>query len=122
MELKGSGYGCHSNNTFVGALCYADDVTLLRPLIRGLNAMISLCEVFAKYLILHLTAKKNVCIKFGQKHIDCEYLYFNDKKIEWPNQIKHLGNYIDRNLNNSIDCTHKNLFLQVRCYVLCVMC
>ena len=27
-------------------------------------------------------------------------------KIEWVNQIKHLGNYIDRNLNDSINCTH----------------
>ena len=24
LELKGSSYGCHINNTFVGALCYAD--------------------------------------------------------------------------------------------------
>ena len=47
---------CHINNTFIGALCYADDVTLLSPSIRGLNAMITLCE--AKILILHLTVKK----------------------------------------------------------------
>ena len=58
LELKRSGYGCHINNIFVGVLCYADDVTLLSPSIRGLNAMISLCEVFAKTLILHLTVKK----------------------------------------------------------------
>ena len=43
LELKESGFGCHINNTFVGALCYADDVTSLNsPSIRGLNAMISL--------------------------------------------------------------------------------
>ena len=59
LELKGSGYGCHINNTFVGALCYADDVTLLSPSIRGLNAMISLCEVFAKNFYFTLTVKKN---------------------------------------------------------------
>ena len=34
-------------------------------------------------------------------------MYLNYKKIEWVNQIKHLGNYIDRNLNDNIDCTHK---------------
>ena len=27
--------------------------------------------------------------------------------IRRVNQIKHLGKYIDRNLNDSIDCTHK---------------
>ena len=48
LNLKGSSYGCHINNTFVGALCYADDVTLLSPSIAGLNAKICLCEVFAK--------------------------------------------------------------------------
>ena len=42
LELNRSGYGCHINNIFVGALCYADDVTLLSPSIGGLNAMISL--------------------------------------------------------------------------------
>ena len=34
-------------------------------------------------------------------------MYLNDQKIEWVNQIKHLGNYVVRNLNDSIDCTHK---------------
>ena len=27
-------------------------------------------------------------------------------QIEWVNQIKHSGNYSDRYLNDSIDCTH----------------
>ena len=64
-----------------------------------------------KTLILHLTVKKTGCIKFGQKRIGNEHVYLNAKKIEWVNQIKHLGNYIDRNLNDNIDCTHKNQYL-----------
>ena len=107
LKLKGSGYGCHIINTFVGALCYADDVTLLSPSIRGLNAMISLCEVFAKNFDITFNCKKTGCIKFGQKRIGNEHVYLNAKKIEWVNQIKHLGNYIDRNLNDNIDCSHK---------------
>ena len=111
MELKGSGYRCHINNTFVGALGFADDVTLLSPSISGLNAMISLCEVFAKNVDITFNCKKTVCIKFGQKLIGNEHVYLNDKKIEWVNQIKHLGKYIDRNLNDSFDCTHKKSIL-----------
>ena len=112
LELKGSGYRCHINNIFVRALCYADDVTLLSPSIRGLNAMISLCEVFAKNFDVTFNCMKIVCIKFGQNLISYEHVYLNDKKIKWVNQIKHLGNYIDRNLNDSIDCIHKkNLYL-----------
>ena len=53
-NYKRSGY---INNTFVGALCYTDDVTLLGPSIRGLNAMISLCEVFAKNVDITFNCK-----------------------------------------------------------------
>ena len=38
-------------------------------------------------------------------------MYLNDKKIEWINQIKHLRKYIDRNLNDSIDCTLKKMYI-----------
>ena len=110
LELKGSGYRFHINNIFVGALCYADDITLLSPSIRGLNAMITLCEVFAKNFDITFNCKKTVCIKFDQKLIGYEHVYLNDKKKELLNQIKHLGNYVDRNLNDSIDCTHKKAY------------
>ena len=63
--------------------------------------------VFVKNFDITFNCKKTVCIKFGQKNIDYEHVYLNDKKKEWVNQIKHLGNYVDRNLNDSIDCTHK---------------
>ena len=65
MELKESGYGCHINNAFVGALCYADDVTL--PC-----AMIGLSEVFAQNFDITFNYKKIGCIKFDQKLIGCE--------------------------------------------------
>ena len=69
--------------------------------------MLSLCEVFAKNFDITFNCKKTVCIKFDQKLIGSEHVYLNSKKIEWVNQIKHLGNYIDRNLNDNIDCAHK---------------
>ena len=73
--------------------------------------MISLCEVFVKNFDITFNCKKSVCIKFGQKLIDFEHVYLNDKKIEWVNQIKHLGYYIYRNLNDSIACTHKKFYI-----------
>jgi hypothetical protein len=46
-KLQYSGIGCHVNNNYVGALGYADDITLLCPTIRGLNKMLHICEQFA---------------------------------------------------------------------------
>ena len=50
--------------------------------------------------------EKNGCMKLDQKLIGCEHAYLNDKKIECVHQIKYLENYIDRSLNDIIDCTH----------------
>ena len=37
LKLRSSGFGCYIDDTFVGALGYADDVTLMSPSIRGLT-------------------------------------------------------------------------------------
>ena len=62
---------------------------------------------FDIYFDITFNCKKTVCIKFGQKLIGNENVYLYDKNIKWVNQIKYLGNYIDRNLNDSINGTHK---------------
>ena len=37
ISLKQSGLGCHINGTYMGALGYADDITLTCPSLYGLN-------------------------------------------------------------------------------------
>ena len=46
-KLKNSGNGCHIGHHFVGALGYADDITLLSPNVDGLMNMIKICEGYA---------------------------------------------------------------------------
>ena len=53
-----SGYGCHISGNFMGALSYADDITLLCPSLRGLNAMLQYAPSMQIILILHLTIRK----------------------------------------------------------------
>ena len=96
FELRGQGMEVtsiiHLLEHYVVQMMY---ITLLSPSIRGINAMISLCEVFAKFDIT-FNCKISVDIKLGQRRISCEHVNLNDKKVKWINQIKHLGNYIDK--------------------------
>ena len=46
-RLEQSGVGCHIGGHFVGALAYADDVTLVVPSQSGIRTLISVCEQFA---------------------------------------------------------------------------
>ena len=45
--LQRSGLGCHISNTYMGALSYADDITLISPSLYGLNRMLDICNKFA---------------------------------------------------------------------------
>ena len=51
------------------ALSYADDITLLCPIIRGLNEMIAMFD-FAKEYNIIFNPKKTVCIKFCENIIN----------------------------------------------------
>ena len=45
--LRDAGVGCHVGGSFLGAVGYADDVTLLSPTRQGLQAMLKICEDFS---------------------------------------------------------------------------
>ena len=40
IQLKESGYGCHLNGIYMGALAYADDITITFPSRRGVHEML----------------------------------------------------------------------------------
>ena len=66
LLLREQGVGCHMNGMFVGAFCYADDVTLLVPTGMALSAMLDTCT----RLLMHITSylihlRQNVCLLIG---------------------------------------------------------
>ena len=49
-KLASSGYECRISQHFVGALSYADDITVLSPSLKGLQYMVNICEEYGKDL------------------------------------------------------------------------
>ena len=58
LQLRNSGYGCHLNGVYMGALSYADDITLITPSIGGLSEMLKLCDNLLLYIMLFLIVRK----------------------------------------------------------------
>ena len=56
--LRISGYGCNTKRVYIGALSYADDITILSPSIGGLNEMLEICHIFAEKNSIILTVKR----------------------------------------------------------------
>ena len=107
IKLEESGYGCHMNGTFMGALSYSDDITIISPSIRSLNKMLSICAEFANNYCVTFNCAKSMSIKFGNKLSDCEKVKLQGNEIPWVDQIRHLGNFLNTPLNDKIDCRMK---------------
>ena len=94
--LRTSGIGCHIGSAYIGALSYADNITLLCPSIRGLNEIIVLCCEYAKEYDVMFNPKKTVCIRFGSKIYIDEHVLINRFPVQWSESVRHLGNYTVR--------------------------
>ena len=47
-ELRNLNIGCHMNGHFVGAIVYADDITLLGPTRSSVTSLLDVCAKYAK--------------------------------------------------------------------------
>ena len=83
---------------YIGALSYADDITILSPSIGGLNEMLKICHIFSEKNSILFNSKKTVCIKFGGNVVRNEEAYLNSHPLLWMDKVRHLGN----NNNNII--------------------
>ena len=70
LEMLGnSGVGCHWGGSFVGALCYADDIVLLAPCASALRHMLNICDSFATSHGLVFNANKTQLVCFRRSMI-----------------------------------------------------
>ena len=86
-KLKESGYGCHLNGIYMGALAYADDITITCPSRRGLHKILVLCNNFGNENYIIFNTKKTLRLKYGEPVNDHEYIYFNKNKLDWYDKV-----------------------------------
>ena len=91
----------------MGALGYADDITLTCPSLYGLNSMLDICNKFAKNNHVIFNTKTTICIKYGDAVKPQEYAKLNDTRLSWGENVRHLGNFFDSKLVNNGDSFHK---------------
>ena len=58
-RLEQSGVGSHLGGYFVGALAFADDVTLVAPSRSGIRTIINVCEQFTLYYAITFNRTKS---------------------------------------------------------------
>ena len=46
-------------------------------------------------------------IKFGSKIHNDEHVSMNGFTVQWSESVRHLGNFVDSTLSDSLDCRYK---------------
>ena len=93
-RLKASGYGCHIGDMFLGALGYADDVTLLAPRLSSLKCMLSVVQKFGEDYNVTFNPSKSQLLIYGKNKTENINVIFNGSEIKAVPYTKHLGNLI----------------------------
>ena len=91
----------------MGALDYADDITITCPSRRGLHKMLILCNNFGNENDILFNTKKTLCLKYGEPVNDHEYIYIHKMKLCWYDNARELGIFFSCNIYDSTDITHK---------------
>ena len=114
--LRTSGLGCKIDLSFYGVLGYADDLLLLSASRTGLQAMVTICEKFAKEMSLKFSTNNNPdksktkCVVFtkvkGLKN-SLAPIILNGDPLPWVDKVKHLGNILESDNSMRADCLSK---------------
>lgn len=108
-RLKANDIGCHIGNVYMGALCYADDIVLLCPTTKGLQAMLDICNEFAEEYGLAFNPNKTACLAFGKVPSTAlgDKIKLNGETLSWTDSFKHLGNIISSDMREDLDVQYK---------------
>ena len=114
--LRRSGLGCRIDTFFYGVLGYADDLLLMSASRSGLQAMVAICEQFAKNMKLKFSTdvdpkkSKTKCVIFTKVKNARKNVYpimLNGDPLPWVDEVKHLGNILEYNNTMRKDCLTK---------------
>jgi len=112
--------GCNIGGSFVNLLADADDMVLLSPSWRAMQALIKLLELFCTKLDIVCNTKNTVCMIFkpksSDKHITDDFPCFaiNGCKLNFVSQFRYLGHMLCNNMTDDDDIRReiKNLFVR----------
>ena len=90
LEMLGnSGVGCHWGGSFVGALCYADDIVLLAPCASALRHMLNIATSHGLVFNAQL-----ICFRRCHTLSNIPTISFNDITLPFLKEVTNLGHIL----------------------------
>lgn len=116
IRLARSAVGCHIGSNFLGALAYADDITLIAPTPTAMRTLLRICDEFANEYFVTFNAKKTKCIYYSNLHCTPDdrvqlkpSFFINSNAIEYVQNWAHLGHILNTELDDKDDIEHRRI-------------
>ena len=107
-KLNNCGVGCFIGNRLVGALCYADDLTLICPSRRAKSLLLNICEDFAVEYYVKFNSTKRYLDTYNVQYDVA--LKLNNCDIKHVESALHLGHYIgDQHNKKNVNMGIRNI-------------
>ena len=114
-DLRSLKVGCHINGLFVGAVVYADDITLLGPSRSSIMSLLNVCESYARDHDILFNPTKTTCTYFSLKcnQSPGKQMSFMNNDVMYVDKCTFLGisldnrDITDRNIENSTYCLYR---------------
>ena len=91
-RLSQSDTGCYYGHLFAGAICYADDLTLLAPTPPAMQALLDICSEFAvEYEVQFNCAKSNVVLFGDNRRRHRPAFLLSGAALPYCDNASHLG-------------------------------
>ena len=102
--LRASGCGCYWEDHFSGALCYADDLTILAPSPDALRKMLTICEEFAQThgIVLNASKTQITCFRHSAASIPAHFSLCG-QHLPLVDSVVYIGNTLQYNLSDKLD-------------------
>ena len=104
--LKQSNLGCHVAGVCVNHISYADDMVLLAPSAKALQALLNICSDFANLNDIVYNSTKTVCMTFRPRSfrgLRVMKFQLNGNELDFVKEVKYLGHIIHETLNDEGD-------------------
>ena len=105
QQLEKSGDGARLGGIYVGALAYADDITLLSPTVSGMQRLLDICSSYTENHNLIFNCQKTTVVAFAKCQCRApSYPSFlvGDKYVSGGQSILHLGVVLDQFCRDSV--------------------
>ena len=109
-SLRAGGRGCYWRSHFAGALCYADDLTVLAPSPDALRKMLAQCEAYAQSHGIRFNVSKTqlICFRRTPYPVDPSFT-FCGQSLPLSDSVLHLGNTLHCTLSDKEDIRLKTM-------------